>query len=102
MVDTGITRMKSLARTVVWWPKLDNETEIMVRSCAKCQEQQGDLPTLLLIPWNGPTRLWSRLHIDYLGPFLGHMWLLIVDAHSKWLEVFQMDSTSSSVTIQCL
>ena len=30
------------------------------------------------------------------------MWLLIVDAHSKWLEVFQMDSTASSATIQCL
>ena len=98
----GITRMKSLARTVVWWPKLDNEIEIMVHSCAKCQEQQGDPPTLPLIPWNWPTRPWSRLHIDYLGPFLGHMWLLIVDAHSKWLEVFQMDSTTSSATIQCL
>ena len=79
----GITRMKSLARTVVW-------------------EQQDDPPTLPLIPWNWPTRPWSRLHIDYLCPFLGHMWLLIVDAHSKWLEVFPMASTSSSATIQCL
>ena len=34
----GITQMKSLARTVVWWPKLDKEIDIMVRSCAKCQE----------------------------------------------------------------
>ena len=98
----GITWVKSFARTVVWWPKLDNDIEIMVRSCAKCQEQQGDPPTFLLIPWNWPTRPWSRLHIDYLGPFLEHMWLLIVDAHSKWLEVFQMDSTTSSATIQCL
>ena len=73
MVDTGITRMKSFARTVVWWPKLDKEIEIMVRSCAKCQEQQEDLPILLLIPWNWLTHPWSTLHIDYLGPFLGHM-----------------------------
>ena len=30
------------------------------------------------------------------------MWLLIIDAHSKRIEVFQMSSTSSSATIQCL
>ena len=30
------------------------------------------------------------------------MWLLTVDAYSKWLEVFQMASTSSTATIQCL
>ena len=98
----GITRMKSLARGVVWWPKLDKEIETMVRSCSKCQGQQDDPPTVPLIPWSWPTRPWSRLHIDYLGLFLGHVWLLIIDAHSKWIEVFQMSSTSSSVIIQKL
>ena len=98
----GITWMKSLARGVVWWPKLDKEIETMVRSCSKCQGQQDDPPTVPLIPWSWPTRPWSRLHIDYLGLFLGHVWLLIIDAHSKWIEVFQMSSTSSSVIIQKL
>ena len=98
----GITRMKSVARGVVWWPKLDKEIEAMVRSCSKCQIQQEDPPTVPLVPWHWPTRPWSRLHIDYLGPFLGHMWLLTIDAHSKWMEVFQMSSTTSNATIQCL
>ena len=74
----------------------------MVRSCSKCQVQQDNPPTAPLILWNWPTRPWSRLHIDYLGPFPGHMWLLIIDAHSKWIEVFQMSSTSSVATIQKL
>ena len=86
----GTTRMKSLAWGVVWWPKLDKEIKTMVRSCSKCQVQQDNPPTAPLILWNWPTRPWSRLHIDYLGPFLGHMWLLIIDAHLKWIEVFQM------------
>ena len=30
------------------------------------------------------------------------MWLVIIDAHSKWLEVFQMSSTTSTAAIQCL
>lgn len=55
-----------------------------------------------LIPWKWPSRPWCRLHIDYAGPFLGHMWFLIIDAHSKWLEIFQMQSTTSTATIQCL
>ena len=42
------------------------------------------------------------LHIDYAGPFLGQMWLVIIDTHSKWLEVFPMSSTTSNTTAQCL
>ena len=30
------------------------------------------------------------------------MWLVIIDAHSKWLEVFPMSSTMSTATVQCL
>ena len=81
----GVTWMKSLARGVVWWPKVDDEIDFLVRSCSKCQVQQDSPPLAPLILWNWPTRPWSRLHIDYLGPFLGHMWLLIIDAHSKWM-----------------
>ena len=63
----GITRIKGSAQTVVQLPKLDKEIEIIVHSCAIFQEQQEDPPTL---PWNRLTRPWSRLYIDYLGPFL--------------------------------
>ena len=94
--------MKSLTRGIVWWPKLDEEIETMVRSCSICQTHQDDSPVAPLIPWKWPSRPWCRLHIDYAGPFLGHMWFLIIDAHSKWLEIFQMQSTTSTATIQYL
>ena len=91
----GITRMKSFARGIVWWPKLHDEIEMMVRSCSMCQTYGDSPPAAPLIPWQWLSRPWQRL-------FLGHMWLIIIDAHTKWLEVFQMSSTSSSATIQCL
>jgi len=53
-----------------------------------CQSQQNNPALSSLIPWQWPTRPWSGLHIDYEGPFLGQMWLVIIDTHSKWIAVF--------------
>ena len=30
-------------------------------------------------------RKWSRIHVDYAGPFEGKYWLVVIDAYSKWL-----------------
>ena len=36
----GIVRMKSVARSYVWWPGLDGELETLAKSCPSCQEVQ--------------------------------------------------------------
>ena len=43
-----------------------------------------------------------HLHLDYAGPFLGKMFLIVIDAHSKWTEVFPMNTSTSSATIEKL
>ena len=45
---------------------------------------------------------WSRIHIDFMGPLFGKSYLVIVDAHSKWPEVFEMSTTTTSKTIDVL
>ena len=55
-----------------------------------------------MYPWNCPQRPWSRVHIDHAGPFMNHYFLIIIDAYSKWTEVLQVSSTSSSETINKL
>ena len=50
--------------------------------------------------WKRPERPWSRLHADYAGPFLGKMFLIVVDAYSKWLEVIPVSSATSLSTIE--
>ncbi len=45
---------------------------------------------------------WQRIHIDFAGPFLGKMYFLVIDAHSKWGEVFQMNHTTTTKTINIL
>ena len=98
----GISRMKSLARMYLWWPGMDSEIEKLVKKCSKCQENQRDVPSVPLKPWSLPSRPWNRLHIDYVGPFMNSMFLLIIDAHSKWVEIFKTSSTTSAATIQLL
>jgi len=79
--------MKSLARNYVWWPKMDKQLELKVRDCKMCQCNQKNPQMAPLILWKWPGELWIRVHADYAGPFLGHMYLIIIDAHSKWLEI---------------
>lgn len=37
----GVVKTKILARSAVWWPKLDDDIECMVKSCDICQANRG-------------------------------------------------------------
>ena len=96
----GASKMKSLARAYIWWPKMDNNIENLAKSCHTCQQSSAHPTKAPLHPWEWPSQPWSRLHLDFAGPFLGHMYLVLVDAHSKWLDVQIMQSTISESTIR--
>ena len=70
-----------------------------VKSCATCQSHQKTPPCSALHPWEWPGRPWSQVHVDYARPFMGKMFLLIIDAHSKWMDIHSVNSATSSVTI---
>ena len=45
----------------------------------------------------------ARIHVDFAGPFLEQMFLLLVDAYSKWAEVRMMGgNTQTAKTIEML
>ena len=98
----GMVRMKSLARLHVWWSSLDHDVEQTVRECHACQANRCKSPEKVNNPWIWPTRPWQRIHVDFAGPFNGQMFLLVVDAKSKWIEVFPMSSTTALTTIRAL
>ena len=98
----GVSRMKSLARSVVWWPGLDAELEAKVKSCEACQVNSKSPPKSPLHPWEWPSKPWSRIHVDFRGCFLGKIIFVLVDAHSKWLEAVVVSSTSSQQAMQVL
>lgn len=95
----GIVRMKALARSYVWWPNIDSDIEKFVAKCTICQQHQNSPPQAPIHHWEVPRNPWSRLHVDFAGPFQGENFLIIVDAHSKWLDVKRMKSTTADNTI---
>ena len=63
--------MKALARSFVWWRKLDSDIESSVNSCEQCQMFQRLPPVAPLQLWEWPQRPWTGVHMDYSGSFLG-------------------------------
>ena len=89
----------SLARSYVWWPGMDNDIVTTVQHCDSCQKHRLSPKEAPLHLWEWPSHPWSRVHIDHAGPFQGKLFLVLVDAHSKWIEVHIVPSTSAASTI---
>ena len=98
----GMSRMKANARRYFWWPALDKDIENLAAQCQTCPENSNQPPKAPLSQWPVPETPWKRIHIDYMGRFLNHYYLIVVDAYSKWLEVIVMNTITSTNTIDAL
>ncbi len=78
------------------------DIEETAKVCKTCQMSHHAPAKAKVHPWEWTTKRWSRLHIDFAGPFQGKVFLVVVDAHSKWLEVSLMSFMSSSAVINTL
>lgn len=98
----GIVKTKSAARSRMWWPGIDADIERWVGACAACAAVRSAPPSAPPAPWPRPPAPWHRIHIDYMS--IGQaVYLIVVDAFSKWLECIHMDrGTSTHALIQKL
>ncbi|XP_062710183.1 uncharacterized protein K02A2.6-like [Aedes albopictus] len=98
----GIDWMKSLASSFVYWPNFDEDVESFVRQCRSCAAAAKLPRKTTLSSWPIPTKPWKRIHIDYAGPIDGDFYLSMVDAHSKWPEIFRTRGTTTTATLELL
>lgn len=85
----------------MWWPQIDNDIELKAQSCQACQAVRNMPGVAPLHCWKWPARAWQRIHVDFAEKDKQHF-LVVVDSHSKWLEVVHMTVTTASKTIEVL
>ncbi len=56
---SGMSRMKSLARSYVWWHNIDKDIEGIVQSCRPCLSIKHSPAVAPLHPWAWPTKPWQ-------------------------------------------
>ncbi|XP_055584821.1 uncharacterized protein K02A2.6-like [Uranotaenia lowii] len=95
----GMQRMKSIARSYVYWSNIDCDIEDFVRKCSSCAIAAKAPVKSTLPSWPIPTESWTRLHLDYAGPVRSKFYLVIIDACSKWPEIFATNKTTASTTV---
>ena len=93
----GRDKMLSLARILAWWPSINQDIQLFLKQCEKCQRKPRTHPNWT--PWPAPFQPMQRIHADYCWPFLGAYWALIVeDAYSKFPEVFITNRATADFT----
>lgn len=68
--------------------------------CCQCQLHQSTPPVAPLQPWCWPTRPWAHFHLNFADPVQGKMILVLIDAHSKWIEAIWIPSATSAAEIK--
>ncbi|XP_024876666.1 uncharacterized protein K02A2.6-like [Temnothorax curvispinosus] len=97
----GITKIK-LARSYLWYPNMDQDLERLVKTCEICMSFRAEPEKASLLKWQQTENPFERIHLDFAGPFKGHMFLVSIDSYTKWPEVFIMKNTDTSSTIEAL
>ena len=94
--------MKSLARSYAYWPSMDHDIEQKCRSCSSCLEAAKNPNKAEPQPWPKPDVFWQRIHTGFAGPIQGRNYFVVVDAFTKWPEVYDMPKMTSGSTIRKL
>ncbi|XP_062710659.1 uncharacterized protein K02A2.6-like [Aedes albopictus] len=94
--------MKALARSHVYWPKIDDSISDYVKQCDKCATHSKTLPKVPLQSWPLAQSPWERIHIDFAGPVNGLHFLVVIDAFSKWPEISIVRSPTTAAVINFL
>lgn len=102
LAHMGVVKMKALTRSYVWWPRIDNDIENVAKSCDACLQSGPNPPKAELHVWQWPEAPNQRIHVDFCGPIDGHMYIIITDAYSKWIDVKELSNITAPTTIAVL
>ena len=70
-----------------------------MKAYTACQEVKNTPAVAPLHPWMWPDHPWTRIYVEFAGPFRGKTYLVIVDAHSKWPQVIDMKTNTTTASL---
>lgn len=97
----GVVRMKILARAHVFWPKINDQIEDLVKTCNTYQLVQNVPRNKNVLEWSHTNRVGDRVHVDFLD-ISGVKIIILVDSYSKWLDAHIMQGSDCNKTIDKL
>ena len=111
MGHLGFAKTKEFISKIYWFPKLNEKIDSHIKNCLKCisfTSSSGKVEVSMHIVPKGDVPF-ATLHIDHFGPIVGtnvkiarkHLFL-IVDAFTKFVNLFDTKTTSSQEAINCL
>ena len=96
----GIVRCRLRANSSVWWPGISNQITNFIQSCHKCTRDHKPNKEPL-IPTPLPDYPWQQVATD-ICTLKGTDYLITVDYFSRYPEVTQLRTTTSSTVINSL
>ena len=94
----GLVKTKALLREKVWFQKIDELTEHLVKSCIPCQSAVQHHPREPLQMSKLSHAPWQEVSVDFCevgGSYL----LVVIDNYSRYPEVQLLHSTSAKAVI---
>ena len=97
----GIVPCLRKAKDIVFWPGMNSEIKALVESCSICAEFQAKNASQPMQSHQIPDRPWSKVATDWFT-VSGNNYITIVDYFSDFVEVSELEDTTSHSVIQVL
>ena len=99
----GIVKTKTLLRSKVWFPNIDQKAESIVKNCLACQANTLVTQSEPLRMSELPEAPWHNICADFYGPFQTDEYLLvIIDKYTRYPVVEMVRAVSANTVIPVL
>ena len=94
----SLSKCRERLQSTIWWPGIATDLKKWIERCDFCQINRRKNRAEPMIPSDLPERPWMKIGID-LFEFQGNMFLVVIDYFSKWIEMPQLQNSTSSTVI---
>lgn len=95
----GIVKTKLRAKSLVYWPGINNDIEVVVSNCRTCEKFRRANQKEFMIPHPIPERPFQKVGAD-IAEHGAKQFLIAVDYFSKWLEIVPIAHKHSGEVIK--